>query len=169
MGENTHVAFDAELCAANPEAAADKIAELEHALACAGGLDRTRVIVIEDLRKRLSEALHMDGDISILLANIDAVAEATGEGPEGEDAVLVEQIRADHKERRAKALSDVAENDAELIGTPAGRAPRNASGLCATCVDEEAVRAGEVADEASQELWRQSLDQERVEDTKYGR
>lgn len=58
MSENKHVAFDADLCAANPEAAADKIAELEHALACAGGLDRTRVIVIEDLRKRLSEAQH---------------------------------------------------------------------------------------------------------------
>lgn len=56
MSENTHVAFDAELCAANPEAAADKIAELEYALACAGGLDRTRVILIEDLKRRLSEA-----------------------------------------------------------------------------------------------------------------
>jgi len=57
-GENTHVAFDADLCRANPEAAADKIAELEYALQCAGGLDRTRVIVIEDLRKRLAEAAH---------------------------------------------------------------------------------------------------------------
>lgn len=58
MGENKHVAFDAELCAANPDAAAEKIAELEHALACAGGLDRTRVIIIDDLRRQLSEARH---------------------------------------------------------------------------------------------------------------
>lgn len=43
-----------------------------------------------------------------------------------------------------------------------GAAPRNASGLCATCVDEDAVRAGEVEDAASQALWRQALDQERV-------
>jgi len=40
------------------EPAADKIAELEHALACAGGLDRTRVILIEDLKRRLFEARH---------------------------------------------------------------------------------------------------------------
>ena len=43
-----------------------------------------------------------------------------------------------------------------------GSVPRNASGLCATCLDEDAVRAGEVEDEASQALWRQTLDQERV-------
>jgi len=43
-----------------------------------------------------------------------------------------------------------------------GCVPRNASGLCATCVDEDAVRAGEVEDDASQALWRQALDQERV-------
>ncbi|MFG1389383.1 hypothetical protein, partial [Xanthobacter versatilis] len=43
-----------------------------------------------------------------------------------------------------------------------GSAPRNASGLCATCVDEDAVRAGEVEDGASQALWREALDQERV-------
>lgn len=43
-----------------------------------------------------------------------------------------------------------------------GAAPRNASGLCATCVDEDAERAGEVENEASQELWRKTLDQERV-------
>lgn len=42
-----------------------------------------------------------------------------------------------------------------------GCAPRNASGLCATCVDEDAVRAGEVDDDASQALWRRTLDQER--------
>ena len=44
-----------------------------------------------------------------------------------------------------------------------GGAPRNASGLCATCVDEDAVRAGEVEDDASQALWRKALDQERVQ------
>lgn len=43
-----------------------------------------------------------------------------------------------------------------------GSAPRNASGLCATCVDEDAAHAGEVEDDASQALWRQALDQERV-------
>lgn len=44
-----------------------------------------------------------------------------------------------------------------------GSAPRNSSGLCATCIDEDAVRTGEVEDNASQVLWRQALDQERVE------
>ena len=58
MSENRHVAFDIDLCRSNPDAAAEKIAELENALSCAGGLDRTRVIVIEELRKRLSEAKH---------------------------------------------------------------------------------------------------------------
>jgi hypothetical protein len=43
-----------------------------------------------------------------------------------------------------------------------GAAPRNPSGLCATCVDEDAVRAGEVEDDAAQALWRQTLDQEQV-------
>lgn len=33
MSENTNVAFDTELCAANPESAADKIAQLEETLA----------------------------------------------------------------------------------------------------------------------------------------
>lgn len=33
MTENRHVAFDTELCGANPEAAADRIAELEQQLA----------------------------------------------------------------------------------------------------------------------------------------
>lgn len=46
--------------------------------------------------------------------------------------------------------------------TRCGCVPRNASGLCATCVDEDAVRAGEVEDDAAQALWRQALDQERV-------
>lgn len=32
MSENKHVAFDTELCAANPEAAADRIADLEQQL-----------------------------------------------------------------------------------------------------------------------------------------
>lgn len=32
-------------------------------------------------------------DCRILLANLDALEEATGEGPEGEDRVIVEQIR----------------------------------------------------------------------------
>lgn len=32
-------------------------------------------------------------DCGILLAMIDSVREVTGEGPEGEDAILVEQIR----------------------------------------------------------------------------
>lgn len=68
MGEYNYVAFDAELCAANPEAAADRIAELEHALACAGGLDRTRVMVIEDLRRRLSEALQYQASPAALSA-----------------------------------------------------------------------------------------------------
>jgi len=43
-----------------------------------------------------------------------------------------------------------------------GCVPRNASGLCATCVDEDAVRAGEVEDDTSQALWRQALGQEHV-------
>lgn len=33
MSENMHVAFDTELCAANPDAAADRISELEQQLA----------------------------------------------------------------------------------------------------------------------------------------
>lgn len=33
MSEDRHVAFDTELCAKNPEAAADRIAELEQQLA----------------------------------------------------------------------------------------------------------------------------------------
>lgn len=45
----------------------DRIAELEEALAAAGGLDRTRVIIIEDLRRRLREAEHeivkLNGDL----------------------------------------------------------------------------------------------------------
>lgn len=32
-------------------------------------------------------------DCAILLANIDTIEDATGEGPEGEDRVIVEQIR----------------------------------------------------------------------------
>lgn len=43
-----------------------------------------------------------------------------------------------------------------------GAVPRNASGLCATCVDEDAERAGEIEDVEAQGLWRQALDQERV-------
>ena len=40
-----------------------------------------------------------------------------------------------------------------------GAAPRNASGLCAACLDEDAERAGEIQ---SQSLWRQALDAEQV-------
>lgn len=40
-----------------------------------------------------------------------------------------------------------------------GSAPRNSSGLCATCVDEDAERAGEIQ---SQAMWREALDAERV-------
>lgn len=43
----------------------------------------------------------MDRDIGILLATIDWISEATGEGPEGEDAAMVAQIRADHEARLA--------------------------------------------------------------------
>ena len=68
MAQYANATFDAELCAANPEAAAAKIAELEHTLACAGGLDRTRVIIIEDLRKRLSEALQYQAPPAALSA-----------------------------------------------------------------------------------------------------
>lgn len=66
MSENTHVAFDAELCAANPEAAADKIAELEAALHAAGQLDRMRVIGFTKLQEALQtseirrKSLHSD-------------------------------------------------------------------------------------------------------------
>ncbi|WP_428029764.1 hypothetical protein [Ancylobacter sp.] len=53
IGENKHVAFDADLCRANPEAAADKIAELEYALSAAGQLDRMRVIGFTKLQGAL--------------------------------------------------------------------------------------------------------------------
>jgi hypothetical protein len=61
---------------------------------------------------------------------------------------------------RAVVDGDILPDDGTCIRC--GAAPRNASGLCATCVDEDAVRAGEVADDAAQALWRQTLDQERV-------
>ena len=43
----------------------------------------------------------LDRDIGILLAQIDWLAEAVGEGPEGEDAALVAQIRRDHETRKS--------------------------------------------------------------------
>lgn len=52
----------------------------------------------------LGDPAQMQTDIGLLLATIDFLAEATGEGPEGEDVALVEQIRRDH-ERRAAILS----------------------------------------------------------------
>jgi hypothetical protein len=47
MSEDRHVAFDTELCAKNPEAAADRIAELE------SGLERLEAI--EKVEKRLAQ------------------------------------------------------------------------------------------------------------------
>ncbi|MFG1370742.1 hypothetical protein V5F32_01035 [Xanthobacter oligotrophicus] len=43
----------------------------------------------------------LDRDIGILLAQIDWLAECSGEGPEGEDAALIAQIRSDHEARMA--------------------------------------------------------------------
>lgn len=40
-----------------------------------------------------------DHDIGILISQIDWLTECLGEGLEGEDAALLEQIRADHKAR----------------------------------------------------------------------
>lgn len=56
--------------------------------------------------RELEEALAAArNDIGILLANIRQIEEATGEGPEGEDAQIVDQIEREHE---ARALSPEA-------------------------------------------------------------
>lgn len=52
-------------------------------------------------------------------------------------------------EAATKAIIRIVDNALPDDGTciRCGAAPRNASGLCATCVDEDAVRAGECAGE----------------------
>jgi len=55
--ENTHVAFDTELCAKNPESAADRIAELEQQLAAVimkQDPDWQRLKAVEVAAKRLA-------------------------------------------------------------------------------------------------------------------
>lgn len=47
------------------------------------------------LAAREGEVARLRNDCSILLASLDHLAQCTGEGPEDEDRVLVEQIRAD--------------------------------------------------------------------------
>lgn len=53
------------------------------------------------LRERVEEA---ERYVGILLANIRQIEEATGEGPEGEDAQIVDQIERDHETRARSNL-----------------------------------------------------------------
>lgn len=124
-----------------------------------------------------------DECINSVIAQIEKRQAASRSGPKPPDPVYkqVELILDEHSAWIARPNRDVTERIALACTLAAmavleaqddppsdgscvrcGSAPRNASGLCATCVDEDAVRAGEVEDDASQALWRQTLDQERV-------
>ncbi len=76
------------------------------------------------------------------------------------------QVPPEVEEDEFEETMSVTENPAGSLAMPedgscvrCGAVPRNASGLCATCVDEDAERAGEVQ---SQTLWRQALDAEQA-------
>lgn len=63
-------------------------------------------IQLADAHRRRAEAAEarvaeLDRDIGILIASLEFLAEATGEGLDREDAALVYQIKADHERRRA--------------------------------------------------------------------
>lgn len=166
-GENKHVAFDTDLCRANPEAAADKIAELEFALAAAGQLDRMRVIGLTKLQRDLQASEISRASLYDDWSRLDSVCTRQM----GRIAELVEMLRRAEwwlttkpdgaaMAQAIRAVVDCREDDGSCLRC--GAVPRGASGLCATCLDEDAERAGEIEDAASQKLWRQALDQESI-------
>jgi len=148
-GENEHVAFDAELCRANPEAAADKIAELEYALGAAGQLDRMRVVGFNKVQEALETSERRRKSLHADWKNLDSVCTRQM----GRIAELVEMLRraewwlttkpdGANMARTIRNVVDCREDDGTCIRC--GAAPRDSSGLCATCLDEDAERAGEI-------------------------
>ena len=76
------------------------------AIAAVGAESRVSELEAEVARlKALS--LQQDFDIATLLANLDDLEEATGEGPEDEDAILVHQVRSELAARAdARAITE---------------------------------------------------------------
>lgn len=148
-GENEHVAFDIELCRANPEAAADKIAELEAALHAAGQLDRMRVIGFTKLQEALQLSEIQRKSVHADWKRLDSVCTRQM----GRISELVQMLcraewwittKPDGQNMSAaiRRVVDGKPDDGTCIRC--GAAPRGRFGLCATCLDEDAKRAGEV-------------------------
>jgi len=114
-------------------------ADMNEALEAAGKLDRLRVLEIN----RLKAALQFYANPEIYKPH-----------PHG--------LTFDSRDMSFHAKATLAQRGPE-DGTccRCGAAPRNASGLCSTCLDEDADLAGEIE---AQGLWRSALDAERIEE-----
>lgn len=85
------------------------VEQLQRPIGSGGTSSEDSYKIYDPLRLEAAEALTLaqarikvlTNEVGILLANIRQIEEATGEGPEGEDAQIVDQIERDHEARQA--------------------------------------------------------------------